>query len=452
MKTYDVIVVGGGISGAMAAVASARTGCTTLIIEKYGFLGGMLTASGVGPMMTFHAGDKQVIQGLTGELIDRLKQKGKSTGHIFDTTGYTYSVTPFDIEGMKFELENMLIESGGEILYHTMLADVTVDENRINSIRICNKAGLSELKAKVFIDATGDADLSAWAGVNFTKGRKKDHLSQPMTMKLRMTNVDIDQIKDYIKMNPSDFPGIRDKVDIIDKSKRLSIGGFVSIVKEARKNGEINFERDSVLLFETNNKGEVIINTSRVLGKDSTDPWSLSLAEIEGRRQAAELVTFLTKRVPGFKNAKVEFTGPSIGVRGSRQIKGLYTLTAEDLLSCKKFDDVIVHSGYPIDIHSPDGAESKTKKLGWGEVYSIPYRTLINDRVANLITVGRSISSTFEAQAAIRVTPTCGAIGHAGGVAATLAVKSNQDVTKINTELLQSILIEQNVYLEKEGK
>jgi flavin-dependent dehydrogenase len=123
-KPFDVIVVGGGISGAMAGIGAARAGAKTLVVEQYGFLGGMLTAAGVGPMMTFHAGDEQVIRGTTGELIDRLKEKGQSPGHIFDTTGYTYSVTPFDVEGMKRELELMLTEAGGEVLYHAMLASV----------------------------------------------------------------------------------------------------------------------------------------------------------------------------------------------------------------------------------------------------------------------------------------------------------------------------------------
>ena len=145
----------------MAAVSAARTGASVLLIEQYGYLGGMLTASGVGPMMTFHAGDAQVIQGVTGELIDRLKEQGLSTGHIFDTTGYTYSVTPFDMEGMKMELEAMVLEAGAEILYHTMIADAKTDNGTIRSITVCNKGGLQVLEGKVFIDATGDGDCTA---------------------------------------------------------------------------------------------------------------------------------------------------------------------------------------------------------------------------------------------------------------------------------------------------
>lgn len=185
MRSYDIIIVGGGISGSIAAIAASRNGSKVLIIEQYGFLGGMLTAAGVGPMMTFHVEDKQVIQGITGELIDRMVKKGKSPGHIVDAIGYTYTVTPFDAEWMKHELELMLLENHCDILYHSMLAEVEVKEGNIKSITVCNKEGLTKLYSKVFIDATGDGDLSVWSGVDFIKGREKDGALQPMTAKSR---------------------------------------------------------------------------------------------------------------------------------------------------------------------------------------------------------------------------------------------------------------------------
>jgi len=445
---YDVIIVGGGISGSVAGIASSRCGAKTLVIEKQGFLGGMLTAAGVGPMMTFHAGNKQVIRGITDELIQRLVSKGKSPGHIFDTTGYTYSVTPFDTEAMKLELETMLLDAGGEILYHTMLAGVRTENGNITGITVCNKAGLTDLTARVFIDATGDADLSVWAGVDHTKGRESDGLCQPMTMKVRMVNVDIGAIKAYIKENPDEFPRLEGDTSIIDKAERLSIGGFVKTLKEAQKTGEITFKREDVLFFETNNRGEVIVNTSRVIGFDGTDPWSLSKAETEGRRQAHEIAAFLKKRITGFENAHMVYTGPVIGVRSSRQIKGIFTLTKNDILNCTRFRDVIAHSGYPIDIHNPAGEGTSDKGLKWGDMYSIPYRCLINDKINNLVTVGRCISATFEAQAAIRTTPTAGAIGHAGGVAASIAAKRDISLRAVDISELQHALTDQDAYIE----
>lgn len=445
---YDVIIVGGGISGTMAAAGALRNGAKTLLIEHYGFLGGMLTAAGVGPMMTFHAGDEQIIRGTTGELIDRLKAKGKSTGHQFDTTGFTYTVTPFDVEGMKRELEDMVTETGGEILYHTMLAGVEVKDGRIDSVTVCNKAGLSRLQAKIFVDATGDGDLSTWAGVDFTKGRESDGAAQPMTMKMRMLNVDMGKVRAYIKLHPEEFPRLNGDTAIIDKSTRLSIGGFVKTLEKAKALGDFSIPREDILFFEGNTPGEVIVNTSRIIGYDATDPWSLSKAETEGRKQSLELEKFLRKWIPGFEVSVLVYTGPQIGIRSSKQINGLYTLKAEDLLESKGFSDTIAHSGYPIDIHSPTGAGSFNRKLEWGTFYSIPYRCLVNGKIDNLITVGRCISASFGAQAAIRTTPTMGAVGQAGGVAASIAVKSGAGVQDIDVKLLQQELIRQGAYLK----
>ncbi len=448
MSRYEVIVAGGGVSGSIAAIAAARTGAKTLIVESGGFMGGTLTAAGVGPMMTFHAGTKQAIQGITDELVQRLRSIGKSPGHIADATNYTYSVTPFDAEAMKYELDLMLQESGGDVLYHTMLAGAEVSDRRITSLTLCNKSGLSQISAEVYIDATGDGDLAVWSGVPFTKGREADEMSQPMTLKMKMRNVDTIQIKDYIKEHREEFPRMNQDISVMDSAARLSVVGFDRQFREAKERGEISIPREDVLFFETNNPGEVIMNTTRILGKDSTDPWSLSLAEVEGRKQCRELELFLKKYVPGFQDSVVVSTGPSIGVRGSRQIKGIYTLTAQDILTMKRFEDVIAHSGYPIDIHSPDGEGTATDKLEWGGMYGIPYRTLITNEIDNLIVVGRCLSATFEAQAAVRTTPTVGAIGQAGGTAAALAVKAGLPVQQVDISRLQRTLQEQGAYLE----
>ena len=451
---YDVIVVGGGISGAVAAIASSRAGAKTLLVERYGFLGGMLTAAGVGPMMTFHVGQEQVIQGITGELIDRLKNKGKSPGHVVDTIGYTYTITPFDAEGMKYELECMLLESGGELLYHTQLVDTKVENGKIKEIIVSNRGGLQSLSAKVFIDGTGNADLSYLAGVPCVKGRPQDGAMQPMTTNMKMTNVDTDAIRAYIKAHPEEFPYLEGNTDIIDESSILAVSGFAKTLEKGLETGELTFKIEGILFFETNNKGEVIINTTRIHGYDPTDPRSFTKAEIEGRRQAMELETFFRNRVKGFENAVLVHTGPEIGVRSSRQIEGEYVLTIEDIITSKKFYDVIAHGGYPVDIHSPDGEEeviTEDMHLPKNSMYSAPYRSLINNHITNLITVGRCISATFEAQGAIRVTPMAGAIGHGGGVAAALAAKQGGKASDISISTLQAVLKEQGAYLNLEG-
>lgn len=452
-----MIVAGGGISGALAAISAARCGASVLLIEQYGFLGGMLTAGGVGPMMTFHAGEKQVIRGLCGELIDAMCSRGWSPGHCPDTTGYTYTVTPFDAEGMKHQLEQMALAAGVQLLYHVQLAAVEAADGQIQSITVAGKSGLMKLTAQVYIDATGDADLSAWAGVKTDIGRSGDRADMPMTMNVKLGRVDIPAVRQYMAAHMQEFRRLRDKPWLLTQAERLSVSGFSAEFAAARERGELTSTRGTLLFFETNNPGEVIINTTQLIGYDATDAASLSAAETEGRRQALEIERFVKRDIPGFQNAVLLSSGPAVGVRTSRRIRGCYTLTAEDLLTCTLFEDAIAHSGYPIDIHPPKGAADTRhmedmKQLPHfcnGEIYSIPYRSLVNPMVSNLITVGRCISATFEAQAAIRVSPTAGAIGQAGGAAAYLACRQHIPPSRVDIGELQELLISQGAYNER---
>lgn len=451
---YDIIIIGGGISGAVAAISAARCGSKVLIVEKNASLGGTLAACEVGPMMTFHAGDKLAIRGITNEIIERLQKRGKSCGHIYDTTGTTYTVTPFNSDAFKNELDEMLFESGGKVLYHTMLAKVNTSGDKIESITVCTPNGLMDLKAKVYIDASGDATLSMMAGVETVTGRKEDGLTQPMTLVMKMGGVDFETLKNKTQDEPEEFMEIhRTDLSFWDKSPRMSFHVYQNRFKKAQKEGRISFDREWILVFETDNPGEAIINSTRVQGLNPTDIYEHSEAERIGRKQVRELEEFLKKECPGFENAYLVRTGSQIGVRSSRQIVGSYTVTTEDLASEKKFPDVIAHGGYPVDIHSlkkgeeneiPDGI----KKFEWGTMYSVPYRALINDKVKNLITVGRCISAEFEAVGALRVSPMAGATGHAGGVAANLAAKADGNVHNIDIKMLQKKLKEQNAYLE----
>lgn len=445
MNTYDVIVVGGGVSGSIAGMASARKGARTLIIEKMGFLGGMLTAGGVGPMMTFHAGNVQVVRGIAEEVIQNMKAVNGSPGHVIDTTGYTYTVTPFDAELLKHVLERMYLEAGGQILYHSMLNGVSVADMNIKSIKVATKSGQLDFTAKVFIDATGDGDLAAWSGVDFQLGREKDNLCQPVTMNLKLRNVDIKKVKECIRDEPSDFPNTN--VELLDKAPVLSMGGFAKLFDEGRAKGEISFSREFILLFETNNPGEVIINTTRLQKVDPTNAWELTRAEIECRRQALELYYFMRKRIPGFQGSLIMYTGPNLGVRESRKIKGKYILTAEDLLNGVRFEDEIACGGYPVDVHSPDGEGTNSKHLEWGAVYGIPYRCLINDKVKNIINVGRCVSATHEACASIRVLPIAMAVGQAGGTAAGIAVNKNCNVSGLDYSELRAELLKAGAFI-----
>ena len=449
--SYDLVVAGLGIAGSMAATAAGRLGLRVLAFDYSAFPGGVLTSSGTGPMMTFHAGETQVIRGLTGEMVDRMVAKGLSPGHIPDSTGFTYSVTPFDHEGMKRELELMLQEAGVRILYHAMLDGVEVESNRITRVSVLTKSGRIEFEAPYFIDATGDAELSHKAGVACEFGRPGDGLAQPMTMKLRLHGVDIAEIRRFMRANPHEFPMLASRWNILDAAPRLSCAGFNSILKAAQDAGEITFGRETALFFETNTPGEVIVNMSRILGKKSTDPWSLTEAEMEGRRQIWELYEFFRKRVPGFSEARMGFSGPFVGVRSSRQIVGRHRIAVEELFERTRFPDLISHCGYPVDIHSPDGSGTEHRHFEYGAYYNVPLRAMLPREIGNLVTAGRCISADFAAQASLRLSPHSGALGHAAGVAAAQALRQGVAVADASHDAIFDTLLTQGAFLDPEN-
>ena len=445
---YDVVIVGGGISGSIAAIACSRMNIKTLLIEEKGCLGGALTSSGTGPMMTFHAGKEQVIKGITDELIQNLVKKGLSVGHIIDSTGYTYTVTPFDSEGLKYELETMVNDSNCDLLYHSVITKAYVEDSLLKKVDVLSCGKHFEVSAKIFIDGSGDGDLLYQAGVPFTQGRDLDGKDQPMSMNMKLADVDIDLIRDIMDKNVELFPFLKEKAGIEKQASRLSCSGFQDIMKEGIKKGEISFDRDIVLFFETNTKNEVIVNMSRVNNLNPVDPIEISKAEVEGRKQVWQLYKYLKKAVPGFKNSKLITTGPNIGIRSSRRLIGNYTINVEDILAGKKFEDGISACGYPVDIHSSDGAATNSTFLKYGVWYTIPYRCLLNNKIKNILATGRIISCTFEAQASLRVSPSCGAIGHACGVSAALSIINNVLPTDLDANLLRKELKQQGAFLD----
>lgn len=427
--SYEVIVMGGGPSGTMAGIAAARGGARTLVVDQHGFFGGSLTAMGVGPMMSFHNNvGQQVVEGLPQELIDRLVARGASPGHIEDSTTFVSTVTPFDSEYLKIELELMLREADADVLFHTQLADAQLDDNgRIAEVVLCNKAGLTAYRARVFVDASGDGDLAVRAGTPFIMGREEDAVTQPMTMNLKVGNVDTERVRQYAIDNPEDFvfaQGADEGLERLRRTPRLSLAGFTGEWELAKLRGEVDVPREHVLFFETATPGVVIVNTSRVQGLDPTDPVQLSEAEMIGRHQCAQIFEFLRRHCPGFERAIRMDASPQIGVRETRHVKGLYTITADDLARQRDFPDPVALGGYPIDIHSSDGAETGSVHFKHGTTYQIPMRSLLVATPDNLVIAGRCISATHEAMAAFRVTPIAMAIGQAAGTIAATAIKT----------------------------
>lgn len=437
-RTWDVVVAGGGVSGCMAALAAARQGARTLLIEQYGFLGGSLTNAGVGPMMTFHAGKRQVVTGLPQELVDRMMENGGCVGHIEDTSGYASSVTPFDAEILKWTLDEMMAEARVDVLFHATLTDVQTDGGAVRGLCVQTRSGELKIGGVVFIDATGDAALSFLAGAEVRQGRDEDGLCQPMTANFRLRGVDIDRIKAEIRRRPQNF-NVKDHASM-ERTPMLSMAGFYEEFNAAKAAGEISTERENVLLFETVRAGEVIVNTTRVIRLNPVDAWELSRAESEGRRQVHELVRFFRTRCAGFEHAELVSTGVQIGVRESRRVMGEYVLTAEDLLESKNFEDTVALGGYPIDIHNPAGAQTNTMHLKPGQFYYIPLRALIVKGFDNLLVCGRCISATHEAGAAVRVTPIAMAMGQAAGVAAALCLRQGGALRRVHCGDVQGVL------------
>lgn len=440
---YDVVVIGGGPAGINAAIAAGRTGAKTILIERYGFLGGMSTIALVYPWMTFHTSSgKQVIKGIAQEIVNRLQESNGSPGHLRDTVGFTYSVTPYDGEKYKLISLQMLEESNVDVLVHSFVDKVNVEENKIVSVSLTTKSGPISISGKQFVDTTGDADVAFLAGASCLKGRDSDQKTQPMTMKFRMRNVNLEKVKEVMKSNPTNFYK-KTPINELDSIPLTGVQGFYKEWNEAA----LPINRDQVLFFAGPNDDEVLVNCTRVQGLDATNVFDLTLGEKEGRKQVFMMVDFLTKHVTGFEDAVLSQVGTQIGVRESRRIKGEYSLTMEDVIFGKKPKDTIALSGYPIDIHDPTGKGVVADDIKGDGSYGIPYRCLIPLEIDNLLVGGRCISTSHEALATTRLTPSCMATGQAAGTAAGLAVKDQISPKELNVETLREHLLEQNMVL-----
>lgn len=432
----DVVVCGAGPAGINAALAAARSGASTILVERYGFIGGMSTAALVYPWMTFHTTDgKQVIKGIAQEIVDKLMALNASPGHVRDTVGFVHTITPYDPEVYKVLIPDMLREAGVKRLMHSFIDAVGVGGGRIESIDASTKSGRYRIYGKQFIDATGDADIAYMAGAPCLKGRDGDKMTQPMTMKFRMKGVDLAVVKQYMIDNPDEFYHKTPFAELANLPLS-GISGFYKQWKEAN----LPINRDQVLMFTGPSEDEVLVNTTRVQGLDGTDVEQLTDAEEIGRKQVLMVADFIAKNLPGFEKAVITQVGAQIGVRETRRIDGLYALQAADVMEGRRFDDVIARSGYPIDIHDPSG---KGVKAAWVEgdgAYDIPYRCLIPKAVDNLLAAGRCISTSHEALATTRLSPSCMATGQAAGAAAALAVKRGISASGVDVPELQANL------------
>jgi len=447
-QRYDVLVIGGGNAGCAAALAAARHGARTLLIERYGFLGGTATAAMVGPWMTFHSGSDRIVGGIAQEIVERLVARGGSPGHLADASDYVATITPFDPEVHKALLFEMMGEAGVSLLLHAYFLEALGGGSApVGGVRVATVGGLRTYYAPVTIDASADAFVAASAGAAVQQGDARGRV-QPASLMFRLSHVDLGQTAAYVRDHPEQM---RSSLPPQARTAHAlsAVAGLYELWERARTEGRVHVPRELVSFFISPYPDEVTVNMTRVTDIDPLDPDDLTRAEVEARAQVMELLAFFRRDVPGFADARIAATATQIGIRESRRIVGVYTLTADDVLQGRHFDDAVARSAYPIDIHNPSGSGTVTHRLPPGASYEIPYRCLVPQSVDALLVAGRCISTTHEALASTRLTPTVMTLGQAAGTAAALAVEAGVQPRAIETHALRERLIADGVDLRR---
>ncbi len=436
----DILVVGGGPAGIMAAEAASGAGHKVMLIESRGFLGGNLT-TGL-PILGF-LGRKgnPIIKGLPQRFVDRLAEQGAATGH--RACPLHVSLTIIDPEKAKSLALQIMEENGVEVLMYAFFSDVIKEGNDVRGVIIESKAGREVILAKTVIDCTGDGDVAFRAGAVCEKGGE-DGGMQPPTLMFNMKGVDVKKLRESIADNPDIYDMDTIPNEFFRKDEPFITVGLRNCIQKARAEGiEIPVER--TIMISGLRKDEMWINMSRVSGVDSTKPESYTHGEITARKQNDQIVKYLKKYVPGYENAWMEKVASFMGIRESRRVIGQYVLTDQDILSCRKFEDSIAVASYPVDIHHSTGGDCS---LYWCEdCYDIPYRCLLPVGVGNLIVAGRCASATHEAMASTRVMSTCMAMGEAAGKAAQIAVTDDIAPAEVDVQKLRNALKEEGAYL-----
>lgn len=421
-SSFDVIVAGSGSSGSIAAIAAARAGARTLLIERYGFLGGTSTAV----LDTFYGfytpGSRsvKVIGGVADDVIASLRQFGccfERPNTYGAGTGITYNS-----EYLKVAWERLVLGAGAQLLLHAWLQEIEVSSGRVHSVTIATKQGLRKIKADFLIDATGDADLCYFAGVSCEVAGEHEP-AQMLTTTFKVANVDV------------------------PLRKTVSKSEFHSRMAAAASSGEFDLPRREGSDHVTPIANMMATNMTRVQSfsksdgefRNASDPELLTYAEVEGRRQALEYLRFLKQCIPGYANSELVAFGTQIGVRETRRIYGDYRLTREDVLSAKQFDDQIGLCGAPIEEHHA-GHDTTWHYLPEGSCVGIPFRTLIPLGLQNVLVAGRCFSATHDAHASVRSMAQCMAMGQAAGTAAALCVAAKKSPRDLNVSILQEQL------------
>ena len=417
----DVIVCGGGPAGVATAVTAARSGMKTVMIEKYGFCGGASVAGLSGTICGMYtaAGDRektpeQVVFGFAEEFRQGLlARKGATEPQPYGKT----RVITFDPMVWRETADDMLLAAGVKVLFHTLITGVLMQGDGIRGVRVDSSAGQSLVKGKIVVDATGDGSVSARMGCAYRYG-DQGRIQNP-TMIFRVGGIDMDRYLAYYGENDTICP---------EKMTRA--------ISEQNGNGAYSLPRNHIWMFPLPAPGMLLVNATRLAGQDGhmlnpVNPEDRTEAEILGRKAVREYERFFRDFVPGCENIFLVDTGVEVGVRQTRSILGVATLTNDDVVSCRKRPDGVVRSPWPIELHS-----GEKPKLHWllDDYYEIPFGALIPEKHEGIILAGRCLSAEHEALASGRVTAQCFEMGHAVGVASTLAVRSGRKLRDIPGE------------------
>ncbi len=431
IATVDVCVVGAGSAGSSAAIAAARTGASVLLIERLPFLGGTSTAV----LDTFYgfytpgSAARKVVGGIGDDVVSALRGLGpvvERPNTYGAGTGVTYLA-----EHLKVVWEDLVTGAGARVLLHATIQDAAVRDGRVDSVVVATRAGLARVRATVFVDASGDADLCAFAGFGFETAGEVDP-GQTLTTTFRMVNVDA------------------------DRRRTVSTAAFRALMTDAAVSGAYDLPRRDGSDHPTPVDGMIATVMTRLDSYrrdadgrivNATDPWLLTEAEMAGRRQALEYVRFLVDRVPGYEHASLVAFGTAVGVRETRRVYGDYRLTREDVLAGRAFVDGIGLCGAPIEDHH-GGPDTAWQYLPDGATVGIPYRSLVVRDAANMLVAGRCFSATHDAHASVRSMAQCMAMGQAAGTAAALAVRGRCDPREIPVETLRDRLRADGAILE----
>lgn len=422
--TYDVVVVGGGLTGIIAAVAAAKNGSKTILIESKAFLGGVGTM-GLPLQGFFDVDNSKIISGIPDEFLARMKQRNAVSDFIQCEMHNPFVI--IDPEMVKLVSQEMILENGVDLLLHTLATDVMIENGVIKGLFIENKSGRQFIEGKIFIDSSGDGDVAYRAGASFTIGRETDERTQASTLVFQLDNVDVQKLVLEVLRYPDkyDISPILPRKQFLYNTKHIMVG-LKLLIQKAQKDGIVGIPWDRVCYITSLHPNCVHINMVHTDGKFAADGKELTEIEVDGRSQIPVIHKVLREYVPGFENSIYTQSAAWTGIRETRHIIGEYVLSASDVEEGKIPESSVVIGGYPIDIHAQaNGNEEESLDFRKIRPFGIPYGCLLPKGILNLLVAGRCISATQRSMASARVMATCMGMGQAAGLSASLALHLN---------------------------